>query len=134
MKNLGTAASMMLICICSDISLSVPPALLTVGNAVAQTDYPTRAVQLLHGFGPGTSPDIAARALGDKLSLASGKPVIIENTIGASGNIAGGRVARAEPDGHTLLLAASSEIVMNPSLYGKMPYDPIKDLAPISIV
>jgi tripartite-type tricarboxylate transporter receptor subunit TctC len=108
--------------------------LLTAGKTAAQTEYPTRPVRILVGFGPGTSPDTAARVLGDKFSQAWGKPVVIENAIGASGNIAGERVARAEPDGHTLLLAANSGIVMNPSLYEKMPYDPVKDLAPISLV
>jgi tripartite-type tricarboxylate transporter receptor subunit TctC len=70
----------------------------------------------------------------DKLSQKWGKPVVVENAVGASGNIAGERVARSEPDGHTLLFAASSGIVMSPSLYRKMSYDPVKELAPISIL
>jgi len=130
MKNLRTAVSAILIGICTSICLVH----LTVGKTAAQTDYPTRTVRILVGFGPGTSPDFAARVLGDKLSQAWGKTVVIENAVGASGNIAGERVARAEPDGHTLLLAANSGVVINPSLYEKMPYDPLKDLAPISLV
>jgi tripartite-type tricarboxylate transporter receptor subunit TctC len=120
--------------ICGSISLAVSAMLVTAGTAAAQTDYPTRTIRLVVGFAPGSAPDVAARVLGDKLSQTWGKPVVIENVIGASGNIAGERVARSEPDGHTLLLAASSGIVVNPSLYEKMPYDPLKDLAPISIV
>ena len=130
MKIMGTAVSALLIGICTSIGLVH----LTAGETAVQIDYPTRTIRLLVGFGPGTSPDIAARVFGDKLSQAWGKPVVIENAIGASGNIAGERAARAEPDGHTLLLAANSGIVMNPSLYEKMPYDPVKDLAPISLV
>src|SRR5262249_1894797 len=72
--------------------------------------------------------------LADKLSDELGSPVIVENVVGASGNVAGDRVAKAEPDGYTLVLAASSAIVINPSIYKKMTYDPIRDLAPISRV
>jgi tripartite-type tricarboxylate transporter receptor subunit TctC len=70
----------------------------------------------------------------DKLSQKWAKPVVVENAVGASGNIAGERVARADPDGHTLLFAASSGIVISPSLYKKMSYDPVRELKPISIL
>jgi tripartite-type tricarboxylate transporter receptor subunit TctC len=102
--------------------------------AVAQSDYPSRPIRLLVGFAGGTAPDIGARVLGDKLAEALGKPVVIENVIGASGNIAGDRVAKSEPDGHTLALAANSAVAINPYLYVNMPYDPLRDLAPISNV
>jgi tripartite-type tricarboxylate transporter receptor subunit TctC len=108
--------------------------LLTLGSVVAQTSYPTRTVRIVLGFGPGTSPDVALRLFAEKLSQKWGKPVVIENVTGASGNIAGERVATAEPDGHTLLFAASSGIVISPSLYRTMPYDPVKELKPISIL
>jgi len=134
MKNHGASASAVLIRIGASVLLALGPVLLTMGNAAGQGEYPTRTVRLLLGFAAGTAPDVAARLLGDKLSQGWGKPVVIENAIGASGNIAGERVARAEPDGHTLLLAANSGIVINPNLYEKMSYDPIKDLAPISLV
>ena len=81
--------------------------------ASAQTDYPTRPIRVLVGFAGGTAPDIGARVLGDKLAEVLGKPVVIENVIGASGNIAGDRVAKSEPDGHTLALAANSALVIN---------------------
>ncbi len=108
--------------------------LLTIREPVAQTEYPTRPIRLVVGFGPGTSPDIVARMLGDKLFQAWGQPIVIENVTGAAGNIAGERVARAEPDGHTLLLAVNSGVAINPILYEKMSYDPVRDLAPISQV
>ena len=81
----------------------------------AQTNYPTRPIRLLVGFAGGTAPDIGARVLGDRLAAALGKAVVIENVIGASGNIAGDRVAKSEPDGHTLALAANSAVVINPT-------------------
>jgi tripartite-type tricarboxylate transporter receptor subunit TctC len=102
-------------------------------TTTAPVEFPTHPVRLVIGFAPGTPPDVAARALGEKLSQSWKKAVVIENMPGASGNIAGSHVARAEPDGHTLLLAANSGVVMNPILYRKMPFDPLKDLAPISI-
>jgi tripartite-type tricarboxylate transporter receptor subunit TctC len=118
----------------SRILLALSPLLFTWGSAVAQTNYPTRTVRIVLGFGPGTSPDVALRVFADKLSQEWGKPVVIENAVGSSGNIAGERVARAEPDGHTLLFAASSGIVISPSLYKKMSYDPVRELKPISIL
>ena len=118
------------------LSLALPLLAFTLGSAAAQAshNYPTRTVRILLGFGPGTSPDVALRAFADKLSQKWGKPVVVENAIGASGNIAGERVARSEPDGHTLLFAASSGIVISPSLYKKMAYDPVKELKPVSIL
>jgi tripartite-type tricarboxylate transporter receptor subunit TctC len=101
--------------------------------ARAQT-YPTRPIRLLVGFAPGTGADIIARLVADKLSEVLGKPVIVENVTGAAGHLADDRVAKAEPDGHTLVMAANSAIVMGPAMFEKMTYDPIKDLAPITQV
>jgi tripartite-type tricarboxylate transporter receptor subunit TctC len=112
-------------------ALVVLSVLLAVGEAAAQTDYPTRMVRLIVGFGPGSSPDIVARIIGDRLFQVWNRPVVIENVTGAAGNIAGERVARAAPDGYTLLLAANSGLAINPHLY-RMSYDPVRDLAPIS--
>jgi tripartite-type tricarboxylate transporter receptor subunit TctC len=102
--------------------------------ATAQTAFPERTVRILVGYVPGGPNDIIARAIGDKLAQAWDKSVVIENVPGAGGNIAGDRVAKAAPDGYTLLLANSAQIVVNPSLYDKMSYDPLKELAPISQV
>jgi tripartite-type tricarboxylate transporter receptor subunit TctC len=96
--------------------------------------FPARTVRILVGYVPGGQNDIIARAIGDKLAQVWDKSVIVENVPGASGNIAGDRVAKAPPDGYTLLLANSAQIVVNPSLFEKMSYDPLKELAPVSEV
>jgi tripartite-type tricarboxylate transporter receptor subunit TctC len=94
--------------------------------------YPTRPVRLLVGFAPGGPNDIIARLVGEWLSAIWGKPVVIDNVTGASGNLAADRVAKSAPDGYTLLMAAAAQIVVNLSLYQKMTFDPTKDLTPIS--
>jgi len=94
--------------------------------------YPTRPVRLLVGFAPGGPNDIVARLVGERLSAIWGKPVVIDNVTGASGNLAADRVAKSAPDGYTLLMAAAAQIVVNLSLYQKMTFDPTKDLTPIS--
>jgi tripartite-type tricarboxylate transporter receptor subunit TctC len=105
-----------------------------VDPAAARTAYPERTVRILVGYVPGGPNDIIARAIGDKLAQLWDKSVIVENVPGASGNIAGDRVAKAPPDGYTLLLANSAQIVVNPSLFEKMNYDPLRELAPVSEV
>src|SRR5215831_4971391 len=75
--------------------------------------YPTRPVRLLVGFAPGGPNDIVARLVGEKLSAIWGKPVVIDNVTGASGNLAADRVAKSAPDGYTLLMAAAAQIVVN---------------------
>jgi tripartite-type tricarboxylate transporter receptor subunit TctC len=114
--------------------LTLPLLLFTWCSAFAQITYPTRPVRIVLGFGPGTSPDVALRVFAEKLSQLWGRPVVVENAIGAAGNIAGERVARADADGHTLLFAANSGIVMSPNLYKNLPYDPARELKPISIL
>ena len=105
----------------------------TAGTVAAQPAYPDRTIKIIVGFPAGGAPDITARLLGDKLQTALGKPVIIENLPGAGGNIASSRVAKAEPDGYTLYLAGNGSMVINPSLFETLPYDPQKDLVPISL-
>jgi tripartite-type tricarboxylate transporter receptor subunit TctC len=104
------------------------------GTAAAQTAFPERIVRVLVGYVPGGPNDIIARAIADKLAQVWDRSVVVENVPGASGNIAGDRVAKATPDGYTLLLANSAQIVVNPSLFEKMSYDPLKELAPVSEV
>jgi len=108
-------------------------ALLFVGSPAAQSNYPEKSIRLVVGFPPGSSADIVARLLGQKLAEALGKPLVVENVAGAAGNIAAERVARAAPDGYALALAANAQIIINPSLY-KLPFDPVRDFAPISQV
>jgi tripartite-type tricarboxylate transporter receptor subunit TctC len=99
-------------------------------SAGAQTEYPERNIRLLFGFAPGV--DTVARLLADRLGEVLGKPVIVENVTGAGGNIAADRVAKSAPDGYTIGVLAGGNIVVNGSLYKKLSYDPIKDLAPIT--
>jgi tripartite-type tricarboxylate transporter receptor subunit TctC len=102
--------------------------------AAAQAPYPNHAIKLLVPIPPGGAPDVAARLIGQYLSESLGQPVVIENRTGANGNIAGEAAAKAAPDGYTLLLAADSGIVINPHVYATMPFDPLKDLVPVSSV
>jgi tripartite-type tricarboxylate transporter receptor subunit TctC len=108
--------------------------LLAAGAASAQAPFPDRPVHILVGYVPGGPNDIIARAIGERLALVWGKSVVIDNVPGAGGNIAGERVAKAVPDGYTLLLANMAQIVVNPFLFERMSFDPIKDLAPVSHV
>ena len=108
--------------------------LLLAGAASAQTTYPDKQVRVLVGFAAGGPADIAARIVADGLSEAWGKPFVVENVTGAAGNVSADRVAKSAPDAYTLTMAASSTIASNVSLYDKLPFDPVKDLAPISQV
>ncbi len=101
--------------------------------AQAATPYPTRAVRVIVPTGAGAITDILARILADKLSPALGQPIVIENRTGAGGIIGTEIVAKASPDGHTLLFAFPSH-ALNPSFYPSLPYDTINDFAPITIV
>ena len=104
----------------------------TAFAAFAETEYPERTVRMLFGYAPGV--DVVARLLADKLSDAFGKPVIVDNVTGAGGAIAADRVAKATPDGYTIAVLAGGNIVVNASLYRKLSYDPLKDLAPVTQV
>jgi tripartite-type tricarboxylate transporter receptor subunit TctC len=105
------------------------------GTAYAQDTYPNKPIRIIVPYTAGGGVDTVARLIGDNLSKTLGQPVIVDNKPGASGMIGATAVAKAPPDGYTLLLSAAGEIAVNPSLYkGKMQYDPQKDLAPISLV
>lgn len=106
--------------------------LLTAQAASAQSKYPDRPVRIIVGFPPGTAPDVSARILAAKFAEHWGVPVTVENLTGAGSNIATERAAKSAPDGYTLLMGGNSALVVSPSLYEKLPYDPVKDLAPIS--
>src|SRR5215207_10024338 len=114
------------------ILLAILSTLPLVGNAVAQANYPERPIRLIVAFPPGGPSDIVARLMAYKLTEALGRPAVVENVSGASGNIGTERVAKSVPDGHTLLISAPGPLVVNPSLYQKVPFDPIRDFAPIS--
>ena len=108
--------------------------LLTAQTASAQSSYPNRPVKILVGFTPGTAPDLAARILAERFSEVWGTPVVVENIQGAGSNIATDRVAKAAADGYTLLMGGNPSLVINPSLYETLPFDPLRDFAPISQV
>jgi tripartite-type tricarboxylate transporter receptor subunit TctC len=107
-------------------------ALLAAGDAAAQANYPDKPIRLMVGFVAGGPADLIARTVGDKLSEAWGKPVLIENVAGAGGNMATDRVAKSAPDGYTLLLGTTGPFIVHSSLYAKLPFDPVKDFAPIT--
>lgn len=108
-------------------------ALLIVGSPAAQTTYPEKPIRIVVGFPPGSQPDTVARLVGQKLAETWGKAVLIDNVMGAAGNIAADRVAKAAPDGYTLGQLSQTQLVINPILY-KLAYDPVKDFAPVSQV
>jgi tripartite-type tricarboxylate transporter receptor subunit TctC len=96
--------------------------------------YPSRAVKLVIPFPPGGPLDIVGRAIAQKLTEAWGQSVVVDNRPGAGGNIGADLVAKAPPDGYTILMGALSTHAVNPSLYATMPYDAVKDFAPITLV
>jgi tripartite-type tricarboxylate transporter receptor subunit TctC len=103
-----------------------------VAQSAAAQSYPSRTVRVLVGFPPGGGTDIMARVLTPKLSEYLGQQFVVENKPGATTNIATDIVAKAAPDGHTLLFTTSA-IAINASLYRKLPYDALRDLAPVSV-
>jgi tripartite-type tricarboxylate transporter receptor subunit TctC len=114
--------------------LAVLAALPGMQTACAESTYPNRPVKILVGFTPGTAPDLAARILADRFAEVWGSPFVVENVPGAGSNIATGQVAKATADGYTLLMGGNSSLVINPSLYETLPFDPLKDFATISQV
>jgi tripartite-type tricarboxylate transporter receptor subunit TctC len=105
---------------------------LVAADAQAQASYPDQPIRILVGFTPGVAPDITGRLLAERFAEAWGKPAVVENVTGAGGNIATERVAKAAPDGHTLLMGGNASLVFSPSMYDKLAYDPVRDFAPIS--
>ncbi len=101
-------------------------------GAWAADAYPARPVRLLVGFAPGGVNDLVARAVAARLSPRLGQQVIVENRAGAGGNIATEFVARATPDGYTMLLGSVASFAMSPALLGQVPFDPLNDFAPIT--
>ena len=95
-------------------------------------EFPDRPIRLLVGFAPGGGTDTTARVLGQKLSETLGQQVVIDNRPGAAGNVAANIVAHANPDGHTLLMGTIAALAINPTLYGNLPFDPVRDFTPIS--
>lgn len=104
----------------------------TGGAARAQAGYPDRTIRIVVPFLPGGSPDIVARTIGERLARVLGQPIVIDNKPGANGIIGVDAVVKAPADGYTLLLADTGQLSINPSLYRKLPYATLRDLAPIT--
>ncbi|HEV8520574.1 MAG TPA: tripartite tricarboxylate transporter substrate binding protein [Burkholderiales bacterium] len=112
----------------------VPATLLVTqyASGATPTDYPTKPIRMIVGFAPGGGTDTTARAISIKLAESLGQQVIVDNRAGAAGNIATELVAKAAPDGYTILLGTIAALAINPSLYRtKLPFDSVRDFAPI---
>ncbi len=120
------------------VARKIAPLLAGVGllfcSLGAQAAYPDKPIRLIVPFTPGGVTDVIARGVAQQLSKDLGQIIIVENKPGASGIIATDLVAKSAPDGYTILLAAVGQAVVNNHLYKKLPYDPVKDLAPVSLV
>ena len=113
---------------------SVAGMLVWPGLAPGQSDYPNRPIKLIVGFAPGGSTDIVARIVAQKLSERLGQQVVVENKAGAGGTIGADATAKAPADGYTLTLGTTSTHAIAAGAYSKLPYDPVKDFAHISLV
>jgi tripartite-type tricarboxylate transporter receptor subunit TctC len=108
-------------------------AMIIAGDAAAQS-YPSKPIRIVVPYPAGGTSDILARAIGQKLSDAWGQPVVVDNKPGANGNVGADIVAKAPADGYTLLLADIGSLAISPSVYPTLPFDPVKDFAPVSMV
>ena len=109
--------------------------LFTAGGALAQErGWPSKPVRFIVPFPAGSSTDVVARIVGQMLSIRLGQQFVIDNRVGASGNIGTDAVARAAPDGYTVGLATTSTHTLAPSLSANLPYDPVKDFRPVSMI
>src|SRR5919201_4881295 len=108
--------------------------LVWLASALAAQSYPSRPITLVVPFAPGGPADFLGRLIGQKMSDDLGQQVVVDNRPGANTIIGAQAVAKASPDGYTLLMAIDGTLVMNPFLYSKLAYDPFKDLAPISLI
>jgi tripartite-type tricarboxylate transporter receptor subunit TctC len=108
--------------------------LVALWGAAAAAQYPSKPVKVIVHIPPGGAPDIAARVLAERLTETMGQPFVVENRPGSNGVIAAELTVKAPPDGHTLFLAPDSVVVINPHLYARLPYDPLKELTPVATV
>jgi tripartite-type tricarboxylate transporter receptor subunit TctC len=116
------------------LAYSLMFAALALGSASAQQAYPSKPIQLVVTTAAGGANDLVARSVAERLSEGLGQPVVVENLPAGNGSIAAGNVARAAPDGHTLMIVVDSTLTINPHLYKNISYDVFKDFTPISIL
>src|SRR5215831_5739783 len=113
------------------LAISMAASLLALAPAAAQ-DWPAKTVRIVVPFGPGSTPDMVARLIADRLQQKLGQSFVIENKPGASGNLGTDAVAKAEPDGATIGVSIGGPLAINTLLFSKLPYDPAKDIAPVT--
>ena len=118
---------------CAALSLTATLAILAPHAAAAADAYPAKPVRFVVAFPPGGGTDIIARSIAQKLAERIAQQVVVDNRPGAGGNIGTDMVAKSAPDGYTLLMGSAGPLAINASLFGKMPFDPIKDLAPVTL-
>jgi tripartite-type tricarboxylate transporter receptor subunit TctC len=116
------------------IALTLCLAFAALGGAHAQANYPTKPIRFIVPFPPGGGTDILARLLANKLTETRGWQIVVDNRGGAGGNIGLQAAAQAAPDGYTMVMGQTSNLAINPSLYRKLPYDPIRDFVPVSLL
>ena len=102
--------------------------------ALAQAAYPSRNIKMIVPYPPGGTTDLLGRLIADQIKGGLNATVVVENKPGAGTTLGAEQVARSEPDGYTLLMATSTTLAINKTLYKKLPYDPVKDFAPIALV
>jgi tripartite-type tricarboxylate transporter receptor subunit TctC len=117
-----------LVCIALTLATTLPV------HAQGADGYPSKPIRIVVGYSPGGANDILARLVGQKMTETFGQQVIVENRPGTAAIIGTDAVAKAAPDGYTLLMGASGPIVFNPALYSKLPYSPTRDLTPVSMI
>ncbi len=115
------------------MALALTFASLFAGSAVAQT-YPSKTVRMIVPYPPGGAPDVLARLLGQRLTEAMGQPFIVENRPGAGGISAAETVAKLPADGYTMFFSDIQQLAINPYMFSKLPYDPVKDFSPVMLV
>jgi tripartite-type tricarboxylate transporter receptor subunit TctC len=115
----------------TSLAIALAGSLWALAPAAAQ-DWPTKTVRIVVPFGPGSTPDMVARLIADRLQHKLGQSFVIENKPGASGNLGTDAVAKAEPDGATIGVSIGGPLAINTLLFSKLPYDPAKDIAPIT--
>ena len=112
----------------------VVAAAIPVSSALAQSAYPSKPIRLIVPFPPGGGTDMIARAVAQKVAEQNRWNVVVENRPGAGGNLGVDAAARATPDGYTIVMGQTSNLAINPTLYPKLPYKPLVDLAPVALV
>lgn len=103
-------------------------------NTFAQSDYPNKPLKIVVGFPPGQATDVIARLLAEKLTPVLGQAIVVDNKPGQGGSIGAAAAAKSPADGYTLLLSATAPLATNPNLYKDLPYEPVRDFAPITLV